>query len=101
MVLAVLGFSVVEWCLLLASRKPPQLRESEPVWLPDYAAAETRPGGAMGAVLLGCALAKELSGESQLERVREQAMTCECKSDDAKIYLKVTKEKFNGVRRCC
>jgi carbon starvation protein len=101
MVLAVLGFSVVEWSLLLASRKPPQLRESEPVWLPDYAVAETRPGGAMGAVLLGCALAKELSGESQLERAREQAMACECKSDDAKIYLKVTKEKFNGVRRCC
>ena len=40
LVAAVVLLSVREWILLLARRKVVQLRETDPVWLPDYASAE-------------------------------------------------------------
>ena len=53
--------SAREWILLLTVAKPPQLHETEPVWLPDYAVVEggrrTRVGAA-GAAALALALAK-------------------------------------------
>src|SRR5205807_1850406 len=53
--------SVREWVLLLARRKLALLRESEPVWLPDYALAEAKPLHFASLAALLFALAKELS----------------------------------------
>jgi hypothetical protein len=93
-------FSLREWMLLLARKKAAELRETPPVWLPDYAVAESKPLNFFSLLAVGLALAKELSGEAQLERARRQQCACEQKSE-AKIYTQVTEERFNGVRRCC
>jgi hypothetical protein len=95
----ILVISVREWLLLLGGRKLAALRESGPVWLPEHAVAEGRPVKLLGVFALSLALAKELSGEAQLERARQQE--CMCAEPDAKIYAQVTEERFNGVRRCC
>ena len=74
LVTAIVLLSVREWFLLLARRKPAVLHETEPVWLPDYAVAEGRPLRTVaGTAALALALAKEWSGESHLERARQQA----------------------------
>jgi carbon starvation protein len=100
--------SAREWLLLITSRKPAVLRESEPVWLPDYAIAEggRKLGGAAGAATLTLALARELSGEAQLARAQQQVAQCERSlageaSTNDKVYVEVTEQRFNGVRRCC
>jgi carbon starvation protein len=94
--------SVREWMLLLSRRKAAVLHESEPVWLPDYAIKE--PGAnlrtAAGAAAIAFGLAKELSGETQFERARQEICHCE-KPSDQKVFQQVTEERFNGVRRCC
>jgi hypothetical protein len=96
---------VREWVLLLTQRKPAVLHETEPVWLPDYALKETGPNfsTAAGAAALALALAKEWSGESHLERAHQQAQTvCRCHAVSAqRIYVEVTEQRFNGVKRCC
>jgi hypothetical protein len=76
------------------------LQETPPVWLPDYAVTEGRPVNLAGAAVLALALARELSGESQLDRAKEQVCACAAASD-AKLYVQVTEQRFNGVRRCC
>jgi carbon starvation protein len=109
--------SVREWYLLLGRRKPAVLRETEPVWLPDYAVAESRPLHVVGAVGLALALAKELSGEAEMDRTRQAASLCECehgkigcpaalnasqsRQAEARIYLDVAERRFKGVKRCC
>ena len=70
--------SVREWVLLLARRKLAVLRETEPVWLPDYAVAEAEPLRVAGVLALAFALAKELSGEAQMERAQQAAQQCSC-----------------------
>ncbi|NOS71482.1 MAG: carbon starvation protein A [Verrucomicrobia bacterium] len=111
MVSIIIALSVWEWISLLSRRKPVVLRESEPVWLPDYAVTEggRTLGGAAGAATLALALAKELSGEAHLDRARETAALCECAGPqnehaaktDAQIYMETTEQRFKGVRRCC
>jgi carbon starvation protein len=103
--------SVREWILLLSRRKTAVLRESEPVWLPDYAVIEggrKLGGGVAGTATLALALAKELSGEAQLERAhQQQTSVCDCShpqqpaKSDAQIYVETTEQRFTGVRRCC
>jgi carbon starvation protein len=104
-VTAIVVVSVWEWILLLARRKPAVLRESEPVWLPDYAVAEGGRGftGVAGTAALAFALAKELSGEAQLERAQKQVCECDTHSEKSveKIYVETTEQRFNGMRRCC
>ena len=103
LVTAIILLSMREWVLLLSRRKPAVLHETEPVWLPDYAVAEGRPLHIAGMVALALALAKEWSGESHLERARQQAQAvCTCQPANAQqIYVEVTEQRFNGVRRCC
>jgi hypothetical protein len=97
--------SVREWILLLARKKPAVLHESEAVWLPDYAVKE--PGAnlrtATGAAVLALGLAKELSGEAQLERAQKQVCECSGHTEKSaqKIYVETTEQRFNGVTRCC
>jgi hypothetical protein len=102
LVVAIVLLSVCDWILLLSRRKPAVLRETAPVWLPDYALKETGPNlrTAAGAAALAFGLAKDLSGESHFERARQQACVCEQHSD-AKIFAQITEERFNGIRRCC
>jgi carbon starvation protein len=119
LVSVVVVLSVREWMLLLGRRKAAVLRETEPVWLPEYAVVEggQKFSGAAGAAALAVALARELSGEAQLDRAHQQAAVCACchaeqdgtatatgrrtvKTEQA-IYLEVTEQRFNGVRRCC
>jgi len=105
LVSAIILLSVREWILLLLRRKPARLHETAPVWLPDYALKETGPNlsTAAGAAALALALAKELSGESHLERAQQQApAVCTCHPTSVRqIYVEVTEQRFNGVRRCC
>jgi carbon starvation protein len=114
---AIIILSLREWILLLARRKLAVLREAEPVWLPDYAVAESRPLHVLSLIGLGFALAKELSGEGQMDRARETAARCECHAEsesqlsensashsrdaEKKLYLALTEQRFKGVRRCC
>jgi carbon starvation protein len=102
LVAVIVLLSAREWLLLLSGRKPAVLHETEPVYLPDHALKECGPNlrTAAGAAALAIGLAKELSGETQFERARQQAAVCEHHSDQ-KIFTQVTEEKFNGVRRCC
>jgi carbon starvation protein len=103
LVIAIVLLSLREWFLLLSRRKPAVLHETEPVWLPDYAVAEGRPLHIAGTAALALALAKEWSGESNLERAHQQARAvCECHPANAQqIYVEATEQRFNGVRRCC
>jgi len=125
LVTAIIVLSVREWILLLSRRKPAVLHETEPVWLPDYALKEAGPNfrTAAGAAVIALGLAKEWSGESHFERAQQtcgghcfvNALT-EIKSNEPaplaesgkrqsaslqKIYVAVTEERYNGVRRCC
>jgi carbon starvation protein len=108
--------SAWEWLLLVRGAKLAKLHESEAVWLPDYAVAEAKPVNVLGLVALGCALAKELSGETHLERAQQMALNCnctetrvhllgerkvECAKTPEQIYVEVTEQRFNGVNRCC
>jgi hypothetical protein len=104
--------SIRDWALLLKGRKPASLRETAPVWLPEHALIEPRTVPVAGMVALGLALARELSGEAQLERAVAQHKTCVygLATDPAagaagiargKLFAELTEEKFNGIRRCC
>ena len=104
--------SVREWLLLLARKKLATLRETTPVWLPDYAVVEGRPLHVLGLFTLGIGLLKELSGEAAMERNAAQVCSCHDtqgeqavasdKQQQEATYLKTTSERFgSGVRRCC
>jgi carbon starvation protein len=108
LVAVIILISVRDWVLLLTRRKAAVLHEAEPVWLPDYAVTEGgRKLGAAGAATLALALAKEISGEAQLERAQQQAAICDGDhvpkpaQSDAQIYVAATEQRFTGVRRCC
>jgi carbon starvation protein len=107
--------SVWEWAKLLGRRKPAVLSETPPVWLPDYAVAETRPANLVGAAGLAVALARELSGEARLDRecamAHSSGHACHAEpsapgsagsqASRAEHYVKLEEARFNGVRRCC
>jgi carbon starvation protein len=97
------ALSAWEWMLLLSRRRTVSLHESEAVWLPDYAVVESRPMQVIGVLALGCALAKELSGEAQMARAHEQV--CACHQPDARtpeqIYVETAERRFKGINRCC
>ena len=117
LVCLILVFSVREWLLLLARRKLAVLHETPPAWLPDYAASGAEPLRLLGLTALAFTMVKELSGEAQMERARQSVdvQTCaharhgpqsvtspalgpqSCKQ----IYVDVTEQQFNGIRRCC
>ena len=117
LVSAIVALSVREWILLLVRRKPAVLCETEPVWLPDYAVVESRPLHAVGVATVALALAKELSGEAEMDRARQGAIQCECEQGkaggptglsasqarqaEARVYLAVAERRFKGVKRCC
>jgi carbon starvation protein len=117
LVSAIVLLSVREWLLLLGRRKEAALRESQPVWLPGYAVAEGRPARVLGLLALGVGLARELSGQAQIDRVQQAAALGQCGHTDQghtaakdqiltrktqeRVYLEMTEQRFKGVRRCC
>jgi len=116
MVGAIVLLSVREWVLLLNRRKPPVLAETAPIWLPDYAIAESRSSVHIAGVALAFALAKELSGEAEMERAPNRS-PCKCELRDtgappaiataharqaaARAYLEVAEKRFQGIKQCC
>jgi carbon starvation protein len=115
LVVAIVLLSVREWILLLARKKLAELRETAPVWLPEYAVAEGKPLRLVSLIALGFALAKELSGQAYLERAQERAERCDCCLEGGSlgqqppeasvsrgaVYSRATNERFAGIRRCC
>jgi carbon starvation protein len=114
LVTAIAFLSFREWVLLLARKKMAVLREAAPIWLPDYAVVESKPLHLVSLLALAIALAKELSGEAQLERVElaaaegkhehqpQDGVTQNVASTDrSKAYVEMTEQRFKGVRRCC
>ena len=102
--------SIREWLLLLARRKLAELRESPPTWLPDYAVAEGKPFHLFSLFALLLGLARELSGEAQMDRARQPEPACACTLHDdgtapqlspQQAYLQTLDHRFKGVRRCC
>ena len=101
LVSAIFLMSLREWILLLARKKAADLRETPPTWLPDYMLAQTKPMSAVALLALAFALAKELSGEADLDRAR-QAHTCACAGEiRCEDFQRSAEERFKGVRRCC
>jgi carbon starvation protein len=117
LVAAIVLVSLREWVLLLARRKLVVLRETEPVWLPDYAVAEAKPLRLASLLALAFALGKELSGEAQMEREQQavqQYSCCEAAHADGlaqrspgerksrqELYVLLTEKRHKGITRCC
>jgi carbon starvation protein len=106
MVLVVIVFlmSVREWLLLVARKRLADLRETPPTWLPDYAIAEGKPLHVLSYFALLIGLAKELSGEAELERARLPQCACtehQVPQTDAQIYVATTEARYKSIRRCC
>ena len=93
MVVLIALLSLREWVLLLAKQKLAQLKETAPIWLPDYAIAEARPMHILSIIALAFALVKELSGEAAVERAQKQ-----CPNH---AYVHATEKRFDGINRCC
>ena len=116
--------SVWEWIRLLTLRKPAQLRESPPIWLPEPAITSGGPSlnwVRRAALLL--TLAKEMSGEATLDRA-ERAGQGDCPSracpnppaaaeagagarkplstgPKGEFYAKMLEQKYSTFNRCC
>jgi carbon starvation protein len=111
LVAAVTLLSVREWILLLARRKLAVLKETDPVWLPDFAIAESHPLQASALLALAFALLKELSGEAHFQRAQQTQSCCACHGPSAEssavpktqqeLYVEATESRFDGIRRCC
>ena len=100
LITAIFLMSLREWILLIARKKAVDLRETPPTWLPDYALAQARPWSGVALLALAFALVKELSGEAELHRARENACAHPTRTE-AQIYVQTTEQRFNGVKRCC
>jgi len=103
LVALILLLSIREWILLIVRKRISVLRETDPVWLPDYELLGEKPLHVLGLFALMFALAKELSGEAALERARTEAIQgCECgTAEHQQLYVAITTRRFKGVNRCC
>ncbi len=104
---SLLFLSAREWVLLLARKRLAELRETPPVWLPDYALAEAKPLHLFGLFALAVALARELSGEAEMDRALAAAERHACPghahqpTDRAALYCALTEARYHSIRRCC
>jgi carbon starvation protein len=122
LVAIILLLSLREWVLLLARKRLARLSETEPVWLPAYAMAESKPLGVVSLIALSFALLKELSGEAAVDRAQQHAVVCPAASGGApqrltvdllggkvrreplprgEAYARAAAERFRGPNRCC
>ncbi len=111
LVIAIVFLSIYEWLSLIAKRRAPQLSETAPVWLPDYAVAEGKPVQWWNIFALGFLLLKELSGEAAVDRAQaciprkvdllggSEAMA---KKQRGQAYVAAAEKRFDGgPNRCC
>ncbi|MBI1840649.1 MAG: carbon starvation protein A [Verrucomicrobia bacterium] len=114
LVVIVMFLAVLEWSRLLRGRRPPAMRETEVLWLPNAPPLDGRPAAIAGLVAIGCGLARELSGEAAVDRAeaanvpvlecrpaglsgeKEHAIDCR-----RRAYLIVLEEKYSKINRCC
>jgi len=117
LVAGVFLLSAREWLLLIARKRLADLRESEAVWLPDYAVAEGKPLRFLGIFALALGLVRHLTDQAALDREQKSALTCACPCasgvnllgekreegapDRGELYATVVERRFNGVNRCC
>lgn len=125
LVFLIVILSVREWILLVARKRVADLRESDPVWLPDYAVAEGRPLRLFALFALFIGLLRELSGEASMSRAEArldqspQVEPCHAcvgshpavaeaapafgdeRTKTAALYLEMTEARFKGINRCC
>lgn len=113
-VLVVMG--VAEWLRLLSGSRTPDLRESEPTWLPESIAGP-RPGVApAGAAAIALALARNWSGQDAVDRAAADPAVCaaqrvlvdvpEVRAEveerrRADAYVAEAERRFDGSPRCC
>ncbi len=111
LVIAIVFLSIYEWLSLLSKRRTPQLSETDPVWLPDYAVADGKPVKWWNIFALGFLLLKELSGEAAVDRAQAciprkvdllggtEAMV---KEQRGQAYVAAAEKRFDGgPNRCC
>jgi carbon starvation protein len=105
LVAAVALICIWEWYRLVSRSRAPDLRESNAVWLPEYAVQE---GGTslspLGAAALLFVLLKELTGEAEVDRaVQQQAQLCCEEHTNARQHIYVTslEARYASIRRCC
>ena len=128
LVATIVLLSIREWVLLLARMRPAVLHESKAVWLPEHAMVQEKPLRALGFLALAIALAKELSGEAEMDRMGSQAASTQpveslpCRGEAAhavsgscgevnehrhgvigpqNLYVWSAEKRFTGINRCC
>ncbi len=111
LVVAVVLLSVREWILLVARRRLVQLSETEPVWLPEYAVAESKPFKLFSLLALALALARELSGEAAVDRAQMcvkpkvnllGGRAAALQKQRGEAYVAASEKRFSGdPNRCC
>jgi carbon starvation protein len=104
MVALIFILSLREWALLIARKRQALLHETPPTWLPDYAIVEGKPSNTLSYVALLFGLAKELSGEADVERAHAAQTACtvhEHKKSEAQVYVSTTEARYKSIRRCC
>ena len=112
LVVLIVLLSAREWILLCARKRLADLRESPSVWLPDYAIAEGQPLRAGALVALTIALARELSGETAIERSAANTTVCLCADhasstvsllgrDPRDAYDDHLRHRYSRINRCC
>ncbi len=101
---AVALISIWEWVHLLRRTRQPNLRESEAVWLPDYAVREAGSLRPLGAAAMTLVLLKELTGEAEVDRVTQNPTQICCDSQPVKraeVYARHLDARYSTIRRCC
>jgi carbon starvation protein len=123
LVVLIVLLSLREWVLLIVRRRLATLHETKPVWLPDYALVDGRPLHLFGLIALALTLARELSGEAEIERLKSAAPACLRQGNDTeghapaglsadpesvcgkeldrRAYARAIDKRFRGVTRCC
>ncbi|HON08040.1 MAG TPA: hypothetical protein PLW02_08080, partial [Verrucomicrobiota bacterium] len=118
LVTVILILSAREWILLISQKREPQLMETPPVWLPDYAVSEKKSFKWLGWLTLFFLAIKEISGQSAVEReekliVANEGNACQCGHSlknkhknltyDIKksAFLSATDHKYKNINRCC
>ena len=114
MATAIIVLSLREWLLLIARKKLAELRETEPIWLPDYAVVEGQPLKIWSLFTLGFLLLKEVSGQGAYDRATAQCVcapkvsvsltgesTITCQETDGERFARVAEERFSKPNRCC
>ncbi len=92
------------WVGLILGRNPLDLRETAPVWLSEeILSVERARGGRLGFfgwMLILLALARHLSGQTQLDRAQKQATCCAKHVEKGALWADMEEKRFKSPR-CC